>query len=134
MTAPARAEVLRELRCEHRTFLSVRGALVFFIRYGANDSDAPANDVRVCVSLEARERSQNTYAMLLLALRPRAPDVDGFNLVHIGKLVDWHCSYTPQRELAKDWGFPGVKALKQAMRFTENVLANRLKVRGLLEG
>lgn len=127
------AEVLRELGCEHRVFRTVRGAMVWFARYCSGDYDAPVNNVRVVTPREARERARNTHAMLLLALRPTAPDVDGFNLRHIGKLVEWHCSYTPQRELARDWGFPGVRALKQTMRFTETVLAVRLQARGLLE-
>lgn len=126
----AAKELLRGLRCEHRTFRTVKGAMVWFARYGANDGDG--NDVRVQQSVESRERNQNTYAMLLLVLRPTAPD-DGFTLVHIGKLVDWHCAYTPQRELAKDWGFRTFYECRQVMRFTENVLEVRLRARGLLE-
>lgn len=124
-------EQLRELHCEHRVFRSVKAAMVWFARYGANDGDG--NDVRVQQSLESRERNQNTYAMLLLALRPTAPGVDGFELQHVGKLADWHCAYTTQREMAKDWGFPSFYATKRAMRWTETVLEQRLRVRGLIE-
>lgn len=130
MSSPVAAEVLRGLRCEHRTFRTVRGAMVWFARYGAHDNDG--NDVRVMQSVEARERNQNTYALLLLALRPTAPGVDGFTLVHIGKLVDWSCAYTPQGGLAKDWGFPNLYTLRQTMRWTETVMENRLRARGLL--
>lgn len=123
-------ELLRGLRCEHRTFRSVKGAMVWFARYGANDGDG--NDVRVQQSVESREQNQNTYAMLLLVLRPTAPD-DHFELVHIGKLPDWHCAYTTQREMAKDWGFPNLHTLRQTMRWTEQVLEQRLRTRGLLK-
>jgi hypothetical protein len=122
--------LLRELRCEHRTFRTVKGALVWFARYRADDRDD--NGVRVPASKEARERTQNTYSFLLLALCPTAPDVDQFNLLHIEKLIDWHCAWVPQKELAKDWGFPNMYTLRQTMRFTEGVLRNRLEVRGLL--
>jgi hypothetical protein len=123
--------VLRELRCEHRRFRSVKAAMVWFARYGAHDGDG--NDVHVQQSVAQRELNQNTYALLLLALRPTAPDVDGFDLVHIDKLVEWHCAWTPQAELAKDWGFPNLHTLRQTMRWTEQVLEHRLRRRGLLE-
>lgn len=126
-----RSELLRGLHCEHRVFRSVKAAMVWFARYGANDGDG--NDVRVQQSLEAREQSQNTYALLLLALRPTAPGVDSFTLLHVGKLPDWHCAYTTQRELSKDWGFPNLYTTRQVMRWTEQVLEHRLRVRGLIE-
>lgn len=126
----ATAEVLRELHCEFRTFKTVRGALVWYVRYGAHDSDG--NDVRVVQSIEQRERNKNTFAMLMLALRPAAPEIDSFTLEHISKLAEWSCAYTPQRELAIDWGFPSFHALRQTMRWTEKVLENRLRSKGLL--
>jgi hypothetical protein len=122
--------VLRELRCEFRTFKTVRGALVWYARYGAGDDDG--NDVHVSVSFEQRERNQNTCAMMMLALQPSMPEVDTFTLQHIPKLVEWHCAYVSQRELATDWGFPSLYALRKTMQWTENVLENRLRVRGLL--
>lgn len=127
----ASPELLRGLGCEHRVFRSVKAAMVWFARYGEHDDDG--NDVRVRSSAEARERSQNTYAMLLLALRPTAPGVDGFDLQHVDKLVKWHCAYDPQQELVQDWGFPSLYAARQAMRWTEQVLERRLRARGLLE-
>lgn len=83
-------------------------------------------------SSQQRERRQNTFALLLCALRPRDPDVDGYTLHHVWLLVEYQRSGKPQQKLAKEWGFPGWESLKNTMDFTERLLRRRLEVRGLL--
>lgn len=131
MSAATQA-LARELGCEHRTFKRIKDALVWFARYRSGDKD-DERMIPAVTNIAARGRAQNTYAMLLLALRPTAPGIDGFTLVHTAKLVEWHCAYIPQSELAKDWGFPSQHALKLTMRWTEQILRVRLEARGLLE-
>lgn len=135
MAAPVAAAVLRELGVDVRQFKTIRGLMLWFSDYEARRgavrsvSDFSTGGGK---SREERERERSTWARIRLCLRESDPEIDNVHVHHAAHLLDWHRAWTPQGELAKDWGFPSLYALRQAMRFTESVLRGRFEARGLL--
>lgn len=53
-------------------------------------------------------------------------------LHHAHLLVEWHQSWRSPASMARDEGFPSEYALRLTMRWTERLLAARMRERGLL--
>jgi hypothetical protein len=123
----------KELGCEVRRFVSVREAMRWRWRRVAHEAPPDAREERGSSSWSEanRDRDNATLAMLSKCLEPADPKVDGFTLHYVGIFPAWSCSYENQRDLARREGMT-LSELRRTMRFTENVLENRMRVRGLL--
>jgi len=125
------AALAREFGAEVRTFRSVQHAMRWWCRYVR--ADFTIDIVHVTCAREERDHDSDaaTSALLGKCLRVADPDVDGFLLHHVAAFESWCCSLDNQEDIAEQVHM-SVSGLRRTMKWTEDVLRNRMEYRGLL--
>ncbi|HEY2848371.1 MAG TPA: hypothetical protein VGI97_00710 [Gemmatimonadaceae bacterium] len=132
MSVPS--SVVRELGCEVRCFKSVQGAMRWYWRRGLADlsPDGPPDPRCSLASAEAaRDRDAATSVLIGRCLEADDPEIDRYHLHYAGLFIAWCCSFDNQRDIADERGMT-LSELRRTMRFTETVVAMRMRVRRLL--
>jgi hypothetical protein len=130
------AALARELGCTVRQFKCVQHAMRWYWRRNLADlsPDGPP-DPRCSLASIASEADQDrdaaTSVLIGRCLEPDDPEVDRFHLHYAGLFIAWCCSFDNQREMARAEGMT-LGMLRKTMRFTEAVIAQRMKRRRLL--
>lgn len=129
------AALARELRCEVRTFRNVQHAMRWYWRGHladySPDGPRPINSASSCISDEQRERDNATSVLIGCCLEEDDPEVDHFHLYYAKLFLAWCCSFDNQRDLADEQGMT-LSELRRTMKYTETVIARRMRVRRLL--
>jgi hypothetical protein len=127
LSDPRQAAIERELGASVRTFCSVAAALRWFAEVAAGPAPLRAMPLEQGPgprSAESRSERDATHAAILCAVA---------EVHHAPLLVEWTLAWRTERDMAQDEGFSSVKAMRHALRRTEQLLAVHLRERGVLK-
>jgi len=130
------AALARELGCEVRRFKCVQHAMRWYWRRNIADlsPDGPPSphcSVTSIASEQDQDRDAATSVLIGRCLEADDPEIDRFHLHYAQVFVAWCCGFDSQQELAHEGGM-SLSELRRTMRFTESVVAMRMRVRRLL--